>query len=211
MPRTEPTRFPEMMSTSRADLDALLASTVLGHIGFIADGHPVVIPTAVVRWRDSILAHGSTGSRWMRQVATGVPVSVSIAAIDGVVVARSAFESSLVYRSAVCFGSFTPVPEPDRDEALEVLTERLLPGRTREVRPSTPRELAATLLLSMPLDNWSVRISDDWPDDPAADVAGDAWAGKVRFGEPPATAYAAPDLRPGIPVPASVRAVTGVR
>ncbi|MBO0842209.1 MAG: pyridoxamine 5'-phosphate oxidase family protein [Nocardioides sp.] len=211
MPHTSPTRFPEMMSTSRADLDALLDSTVLGHVGFVDDGHPVVIPTAVVRWGDRLLAHGSTGSRWLRKVARGVPVSVSIAAIDGVVVARSAFESSLLYRSAVCFGAFAPVQEPDLREALDVFTSRLLPGRTGEVRPSTAKELAATLLLSMPLDDWSLRISDEWPDDPAADVAGDAWAGQIRFGEPPMAPYGAPDLRLGIPVPASVRGVHGVR
>ena len=200
------------MSRDRADLDALLAGTVLAHIAFVDDdGTPAVIPTAVARWGDRLLVHGSTGSRWLRRIASGTPVAVSVAAIDGVVVARSAFESSLVYTSAVVFGSFAPVADADKAAALDVLTERLLPGRTAEIRPSNARELVATLLLAMPIGEWSLRRSDNWPDDPADDVAGPAWAGVLRYGAPPLTVHPAPDLRPGIPEPGSIGAVHGVR
>ena len=212
MPSTTPTRMPEKMSPRRADLDALLDATVLAHVGFVdEDGHPVVVPTAAVRWHDRLLVHGSTGSHWMRRVAAGVPVSVSLAAIDGVVVARSAFESSLVYRSAVLFGSFTPLREDEKRAGLDVVTERLLPGRTTEVRRSTSRELAATQLLALPIERWSLRASDAWPEDLDSDVAGEAWAGVVRFGPPPLTVQPAPDLRSGIPVPESTTRITGVR
>ncbi|ONH32973.1 pyridoxamine 5'-phosphate oxidase family protein [Pseudofrankia asymbiotica] len=210
MPRTEPTRLPELMSHDRADLDRLLASTVLGHVGFVDDGHPVVLPTAVIRWDDQLVIHGSTGSRWLRAIATGRPVSVSVAAIDGVLVARSAFESALLYRSAVLFGAFTPITGPDKETALDVLTDRITPGRVAELRRPTTRELAATLLLAMPIRQWSMRVLDDWPHDPADDVAGPAWAGHVRFGAPPLTALDAPDLRPGIPPPTSATAITGI-
>src|SRR5262245_32396927 len=109
MTRTEPTRLPALMSRDRAALDALLASTVVGHIGFVDDGQPVVLPTAGRRWGGQPVIHGSTGSRWMRTIAAGAPVCVSVTAVDGVLVARSAFESALLYRSAVLFGSFGPV------------------------------------------------------------------------------------------------------
>ncbi|MFT4082065.1 MAG: pyridoxamine 5'-phosphate oxidase family protein [Nocardioides sp.] len=211
-PNTEPIRMPELMSHDRADLDRFLDGVVLAHVAFVDDaGAPAVVPTAVARWGDRLVAHGSTGSRWMRQVARGGPVAVSIAAIDGIVVARSAFESSLIYSSAVLFGSFVVLAGEERAEALDVLTERLLPGRTDEVRPPTTREIAATMVLAMPIAEWSLRISDDWPEDAEDDVAGSAWAGQLRFGAPTATPFAAPDLRPGVPVPASVAAVRGVR
>ncbi|OHV37143.1 MULTISPECIES: pyridoxamine 5'-phosphate oxidase family protein [Pseudofrankia] len=210
MPRTEATRLPELMSHDRADLDRLLASTVVGHVGFIDDGHPVVLPTAVVYWDDQIVIHGSTGSRWLRAIAAGCPVSVSIAAINGVLIARSAFESALLYRGAVLFGAFTPLTGTDKETALDVLTDRIIPGRVAELRRPTAKELAATLLLAMPIRQWSMRILDDWPDDPADDVTGPAWAGQVRFGAPPLTVLDAPDLRPGIPAPSSAIAITGI-
>ncbi|THG33572.1 pyridoxamine 5'-phosphate oxidase family protein [Naasia lichenicola] len=196
--------MPEMMSTDRALLDALLDDTVLAHIGFISDAHPVVIPTGICRIGDRVLAHGSTGSRWMRLLATGIPVSVSIATVDGIVVARSAFESSLHYRSAVLFGSFSPVEGDGKLAALDAFTERLLPGRTREVRPSSKKELVATSMLALTIDSWSLRISDGWPEDPEHDLASDAWAGVVPIERHAAHAKAAPDLRQGIAVPPSV-------
>lgn len=212
MEPTVPARMPEKMSRDRAALDALLASTVLAHVALVADdGTPAVVPTAAVAWDDRLLVHGSTGSRWMRRVAEGVPVAVSVAAIDGVVVARSAFESSLVYRSAVLHGRFERLEGEEKEAALDVVTERLVPGRTVEVRRPTRRELSATMLLAMPIGTWSLRVSDAWPDDPDDDVAGDAWAGIVRFGAPPTAAHPAPDLRAGLPVPASVDRITGVR
>lgn len=205
--------MPEKMSVQRKDLDALLDhQTVLAHIAYVdGDGAPGVIPTLIARWGDSVLVHGSTGSRWMRHIASGVSVAVSVAVIDGVVVARSAFESSLVYTSAVVFGEFAQVAEHDREAALSVITERLIPGRVAELRQSTSRELAATLILQMPIDRWSLRTSDAWPDDPDHDVAGTAWAGQVRFGAPQADVRPAPDLRPGIDPPTSIRAIHGIR
>jgi nitroimidazol reductase NimA-like FMN-containing flavoprotein (pyridoxamine 5'-phosphate oxidase superfamily) len=201
----EPTRMPELMSRDRAGLDALLDSTIVGHVAFVDErGGPGVLPTAVARWGDELIVHGSTGSRWMRLV-NGAPVSVAVTAIDGIVVARSAFESSLAYRSAVIFGTFRRLQGDEMAAGLDVLTERMLPGRTGEVRASSKKELAATMLLALPLDTWSLRVSDGWPEDPEDDVAGDAWAGQVWFAERVVRSVdAAPDLRGGIPVPPSV-------
>jgi nitroimidazol reductase NimA-like FMN-containing flavoprotein (pyridoxamine 5'-phosphate oxidase superfamily) len=202
-------RLPELASTDRAALDSLLDSALVGHFALVADdGTPAILPTAVIRDRDRVLCHGSTGSRWMRRLATGVPTALAVTSYDGLVVARSAFESSIQYRSAVLFGSCTPVTEDDKPRVLDVITDHLLPGRVAEVRRPTKAELAATLVLSLPIEDWSLRVSDDWPEDGPDDVAGHAWAGVVplapAWGEP----LPAPDLADGIDVPASVRALT---
>lgn len=203
-----PIRLPEKSSTQRAELDALLDSTRVGHLAFVAeDGTPAVLPTMVVRDGDRVLAHGSTGSRWMRRVAAGAPVALAVTAYDGLVVARSAFESSVRYRSAVLFGACSPVTT-DKERLLDLVTEALLPGRTAEVRRPTRAELAATLLLALPIEDWSLKVSAGWPEDGDSDVAGPAWAGVVPVREVYGAPVAAPDLRAGIEVPASVGGLT---
>jgi len=205
--RTTLTRLPEYGSDDRAALDRLLDEQVIGHVGVVRpDGHPVIVPTAIARDGDQLLIHGSTGSRWMRLVADGASVCVEVTATDGVIVARSAFESSFRYRSAVLFGRFSRLAGLAKEAALDVLTSRLIPGRAAEVRRPSAKELAATLVLAMPLAEWSLKVSDGWPEDGAEDVAGDAWAGVVPAAPPAYLApVAAPGLRPGIPVPDSVR------
>jgi nitroimidazol reductase NimA-like FMN-containing flavoprotein (pyridoxamine 5'-phosphate oxidase superfamily) len=209
MSRTTVTRLREKAVTDRAELDHLLDGTILAHIG-LADGHggAVVIPTAIARDTDRVLVHGSTGSGWMRRAASGVPACVTVTQLNGIVVARSSFESSFRYRSAVLFGTFTRLTGAEAASALDVITERLIPGRVAEIRRPSRRELAATMVLSMPILEWSVKVSAGWPEDEPADVSGGAWAGVIpfhgmRIGDP----QPAPDLRPGIPVPGSVRAM----
>jgi uncharacterized protein len=202
--RTDITRLREKGSTDRTQLDALLDSCLLGHFGLTTDEGPVVIPTAVVRDGDRVLAHGSTGSRWMRRLAAGAPTCLAVTALDGLVVARSAFESSLHYRSAVLFGRCAVVPDDDKRRALDLVTDALLPGRAAEVRSPTQRELDATLVLALPIREWSLKVSAGWPDDPADDVAGPAWAGVVPMRTVHGAPIAAPDLGPGRELPASV-------
>jgi uncharacterized protein len=207
------TRMRDRAVTDRAELDRLLDDNFLAHVGMADDqGGVVVIPTAVVRDGHTVLVHGSTGSGWMRRAATGRPVCLTVTDLSGIIVARSSFENSLRYRSAVLFGSFTRLAEPDVPRALDLFTEHLIPGRTSEVRPNHRRELVATMVLSMPIGPWSMKTSTDWPTDAPDDIAGRAWAGVIpfdgrRLGDP----LPAPDLRPGIPVPASVRAMTAIR
>ncbi|MET4428175.1 pyridoxamine 5'-phosphate oxidase family protein [Mycolicibacterium sp. 624] len=209
-PSTRVTRLDELQTTSRASLDELLASTPLATVALVRDGHPVVFPTGFARVADDLVIHGSTGSPWLRALAAGAPAAVSVTTLDGVVVARSAFESSFRYRSAVLFGVFEPVPEADHVAYLEALTDAFIPGRVAELRASNRKELAATLALRMPIaeDNWSLKVSDGWPDDPDEDVAGDAWAGVVPMTVAYGAPQAAPDLTPGIAMPASIRAMT---
>ena len=203
-----PVRLPEKASTDRADLDALLDTARVGHFALVADdGTPAVIPTMVVRDDDRILAHGSTGSRWMRQLAAGAPTALAVTAYDGIVVARSAFESSIRYRSAVLFGRCTPVSE-DKERFLDLVTEALIPGRSTEIRRPSKAELAATLVLALPIADWSLKVSAGWPEDDEADLAGPAWAGVVPVREVYGEPVAAPDLRDGIEVPPSVRGLS---
>lgn len=209
--RTRLTRLPEYGSDDREALDRLLDEQVVGHVGVVRPGgDPVVVPTAIARDGDRLLIHGSTGSRWMRLAADGAPVCVGVTAIDGVVVARSTFESSFRYRSAVLFGTCSRLEGAAKEAALDVLANRLIPGRAAEVRRPSARELAATMVLALPLAEWSLKVSGGWPDDGEEDVAGDAWAGvlptaPVAYLDP----VPAPDLRPGIPVPDSVRRLAG--
>jgi len=205
VPETTMTRLPEKAVTDRRELDALLDEEYVGHVGLVRDGHPLVVPTAVARDADRLLVHGSTGAGWMRALAAGADACVTVTALSGVVVARSAFESSMHYRSAVLFGRFTVLEGDDKRRALDVLVEKLIPGRGAEVRPSTAKELAATLVLAMPVEQWSLKVSEGWPEDEPSDVGGDAWAGVVPLRLAPGEPLPAPDLRPGIEVPASVR------
>jgi len=203
--RTRITRLGEKGNRDRAALDALLDSTRIGHFGLNdASGQPVVLPTAVVRDGDRVLAHGSTGSPWIRALAAGAPACLAVTAFDGLVLARSAFESSIHYRSAVLFGSCVRLDAGATLHALDLITEALVPGRVAELRRPAARELAATLVLALPIEQWSLKVSDGWPEDPPDDVTGEAWAGVVPlvtgYGEP----AAAPDLRDGIGVPESV-------
>ena len=209
-PPTRVTRLGEKQTASREALDDLLASTPLATIALVRDGHPTVFPTGFTRVGDDLVVHGSTGSPWLRALAAGAPAAVSVTTLDGVVVARSGFESSFHYRSAVLFGVFEPVPEADKVRYLDALTDAFIPGRVAELRPSTRKEIAATLALRMAItaDNWSLKVSAGWPEDPDSDVAGDAWAGVVpmttNYGDP----RPAPDLTAGIEVPHSVRSMT---
>ena len=211
-PSTAITRLNDRQSDSRERLDELLDSTVLATVAFIRDGHPVALPTAAARLGDELVIHGSTGSPWLTALAQGAAASVAVSALDGVTVARSGFESSFRYRSAVLFGSFTEVTDDAKEGYLQSLLDVFIPGRSGELRPSTRRELAATIVLSLPIGdrNWSLKISDGWPEDSEEDVAAGGWAGVVPIITTYGSPLWAPDCDPGIPVPASVRAMAGL-
>lgn len=209
-PRTTPTRMAERVSQDVEALHQLLDESPLGHVGFLAaSDQPVVLPIAIARDDADVLLHGSTGSGWLRLIAEGAPVSLAVTALDALVVARSAFESSMRYRSAVMFGRCAPLEGEDKSRALDVLTDALIPGRTTEVRRPTTRELAATLVLRLSIEDFTIKIAQNWPDDPPQDVAGSAWAGVLPRRTTYSQAWPAPDLAEGIDLPASVRGLLG--
>jgi nitroimidazol reductase NimA-like FMN-containing flavoprotein (pyridoxamine 5'-phosphate oxidase superfamily) len=214
--RVSPSRLSERVSPSRlservqsadwAQVAALIAQVPVAHVGFVTEnGQPFVIPIAAAVDGADVLLHGSTGSRWLRLIAEGIPVSAAITALDGMVIARSAFESSMHYRSAVLFGRCTVLDGPAKLAALDMLTEALIPGRVAEVRRPNAKDLAATLVLRLGVEDFSLKVSHDWPEDSETDVAGDAWAGVVALSQQSGDPQPAPDLTAGIDIPDSVR------
>ena len=202
--RTTVRRLPERQVRDRAVLHSILDSGLLAHVAFVHDQQPYAIPVAYARWDEAVVFHGSTGSRLFRSLADGIPACLTVTLLDGMVLARSAFESSMNYRSAMVLGACSVVEGTPKQEALRIITEHLLPGRWEDVRQPTRRESAATLVLSMPLTEWSLKVRDGGPEDPDEDVALDFWAGVVPMSEAFGTPRPADDLRPGIPVPAYI-------
>jgi uncharacterized protein len=200
--RTRIRRLPELQRTDRAELHAILDEGRVMHVALIDDDHPFCLPMAYARDGDRLLLHGSTGSRLMRLLAEGQPMCASVTVLDGIVVARSAFESSMQYRSVVILGQASPVDDPL--DGLRRLTDGLIPGRWAEVRPPSKKELAATMVLELPLDEWSVKVSDGGPEDAPEDVASDAWAGTVSISTVLGDPRPAADLRRDVAVPRSV-------
>ena len=170
--RTKVRRVP---NRGHYDLDVVkqvIDAALIAHVGFVGDGNqPYVIPMAVARDGDRLLLHGSTASRLMRTVAGGTDVCVTVTHLDGIVVSRSVFDSSMNYRSAVVLGSATPIT--DRDEklaALRTIVNHLLPGRWDEARHPNEQELKATLVLALPLSESSAKIRTGPPADDEADL-----------------------------------------
>jgi uncharacterized protein len=194
--RTKVRRLSEKQVTERSALNVILDAARVAHVGVAdADGQPYVLPVAFARDGDDVLIHGSTGSRLFRSLAAGTPTCVTVTLLDGMVLARSAFESSMHYRSAMMFGSCEVVRASDVERCLEVLTEHLMPGRWAELRSPTAKELAATTLLRMPLREWSVKVSDGWPDDPVEDLPEPVWAGVLPIESAFGTPLPTPDLQ----------------
>jgi len=199
--RTRIRRLPEHAVEDVAALHAILDAARVAHVGFTDEsGGPVVIPVGAARDGERLLLHGSTGSRLFRRLAAGAEVCVTVTLLDGMVVARSAFESSMHYRSAMVFGTTSAVPAEEKVAALRAMSEAWLPGRWDTLRPPTTKELAATLVLALPLAEWSVKVSDGPPEDAPEDLDASVWAGVVpivtSYGDP----VPAPDLR-GNPEP----------
>lgn len=199
--RTRLRRLPEKAVTDVAVLHAVLDEARVAHVGFVDEsGSPFVLPVGCARDGDRLLLHGSTGSRLFRRLAGGAEVCATVTLLDGMVLARSAFESSMHYRSAMVFGACTEVPADEKVAALRVMSEAWLPGRWDTLRPPTAKELAATMVLALPLAEWSVKVSDGPPEDPPEDLDAPVWAGVLplvtSYGDP----VPAPDLR-GDPPP----------
>jgi len=204
--RTRLRRLGHKARTDVAALHAVLDAGRVAHVAVVDEGQPFVLPTAYARDGERLLLHGSTASRLFRLLAAGAPTCVTVTLLDGLVLARSAFESSMHYRCAMVFGRARGVHGPEKLAALERVSERLLPGRWAEVRAPSAKELAATTVVAVALDEWSVKVSDGWPADDPADLDRPVWGGVVpvreMYGEP----LPAPDLRGSPPLPDYVRA-----
>ncbi|MGQ7298173.1 pyridoxamine 5'-phosphate oxidase family protein [Quadrisphaera sp. KR29] len=209
--RTRSTRFGHRQVTDRAALHDVLDSALVAHVAVVReDPAPaaVVLPVAAARDGESLLLHGSTGGGLLRAAASGQVVTATVTVLDGLVYARTVFDSSMNYRCAVVYGVPAVVPDEEKEEALRVLSEHLMPGRWAEVRRPTRRELAATLVLRLPLEEASVKVRAEGAGEDGVEDAS-VWAGVL----PLHTAVGAPrtgdDVPAGVQVPASV--VAGAR
>ena len=211
-PRTRLVREPDRAVYDRAAAYKILDEGFICHVGFVVDGQPFVIPTGYGRVGDSLYIHGSAASRMLRRVDEGIAVCVTVTLLDGLVLARSIFNHSMNYRSVVILGTAVAVTDTkEKLEALRLLSEHILPGRWAESRQPNEKELKATLVMRLPIEEFSAKVRQGPPIDDEDDYAFPAWAGVVPLtmetGEPIDDAR----LVPGITVPEYARGYTRKR
>lgn len=204
-PPTERTRVKRSHERGRYDREtvhAILDAGLMCHVGYVIEGQPYVTPTAYWRSGERVYWHGSSASRMLRHLKARPRVCFTVALMDGLVLARSGFHTSVNYRSVMAFGAAEVVEDASEKLAgLEAMMERVVPGRWPELKPPTEQELKATTLVSLQLEEVVAKVRSGPPKDEAEDYALEVWAGVV----PTATAIGRPesdpDLKPGIAVP----------
>jgi nitroimidazol reductase NimA-like FMN-containing flavoprotein (pyridoxamine 5'-phosphate oxidase superfamily) len=204
--RTQVHRLPKRGVYDREAVYRILDEGLVCHVGFVADGKPVVIPTGYGRHGDMLYVHGSTASRMFRALGAGADVCVTITLVDGLVLARSAFHHSMNYRSVVIFGKAAVLEDPAaKREALHAFTEHVAPGRWQEIRQPSPKELQATTVLAIPLQEVSAKVRTGPPLDDEEDYALLVWAGVLPLNVSTGSPLADDRLPAGIAVPEYVR------
>ncbi len=182
-------RREERSSYDRSEIEAILDQALFCHVGFVDDGRPVVIPMLHARLGEHVYLHGSPATRMFRLFKKGHDVSVAVTLMDGLVLARSAFDHSANYRSVVLFGRTEAIEDLDeRTAVLDAFTDKLVPGRRPSLRPMTEKEVRATAVVRVPMIEASAKIRTGPPVDDEADYALPIWAGVIpiltSFGEP---------------------------
>lgn len=183
--RTTVRRYSHRAAYDRPTIDAILDEGLVCHVGLVtAAGHPVVIPMVYGRHGDDLYLHGSAASRLMRGARpSSTEVCVTVTLVDGLVVARSTYNTDVNYRSVVLIGDAVEVVDLDEKRAgLDLLVDHVIPGRSAEARRPTEKELRATMLLCLPIVEASAKVRTGWPQDEAEDYALDVWAGVIPLG-----------------------------
>ena len=220
--RTVPTRARERASYDHELVHGILDETYICHLGFVRDGAPVVLPTLYARVGERLYVHGSTGSRPLRMAGApepahrggtdpdsgpdsgdpGLAVCLTVTHVDGLVLARSAFHHSINYRSVVVHGIARQVTDPDeRRAALDAIVDHVVPGRSDDSRRANDRELAATAVLALDLDEVSAKVRTGGPDDEPEDASLPYWTGVVPVTRGYGTPVPADDLDPSVALP----------
>jgi nitroimidazol reductase NimA-like FMN-containing flavoprotein (pyridoxamine 5'-phosphate oxidase superfamily) len=206
-PRTRVIREPERGVYDRTTAYQILDEGFLCHVGFAVDGQPFVIPTSYGRQDDQLFIHGSAASRMLRRLDEGIAVCVTVTLLDGLVLARSLFNHSMNYRSVVVLGTASAVTAPDQKlAALRVLSEQILPGRWEEGRQPNEKELKATTVLRLPIEEFSAKVRQGAVVDDEADYSFPVWAGVLPLEMVPGAPISDERLDPGIPQPGYVKA-----
>jgi nitroimidazol reductase NimA-like FMN-containing flavoprotein (pyridoxamine 5'-phosphate oxidase superfamily) len=201
--RSRVKRLPKRGHYDRETVYAVLDAGLIAHIGYVIDGQPYVTPTAYWREGDMLYWHGSAASRMLEHVGEGIPVSVTVTHLDGLVLARSGFHHSINYRSVMAFGRAHFVEEPEaKMAAFEAFVERIFPGRWAELRPATAQEVKGTSVLGMRIEEASAKIRTGGPVDDDEDYALPIWAGVLPIRTVIGAAVPDAKLAPGIERPA---------
>ena len=204
-PRTRIKRLPKRASYDRDAIYSILDTALVCHVGFALGGQPYVIPTLHVRIADRLYIHGSAASRMLGAAADGTPIAVTVTHIDGLVLARSAFHHSVNYRSVVILGTATLVTGfAEKFAVMKGLIDHVAPGRWDHIRHPNEKELAATSVLSIPIEEASAKLRSGDPLDDEADYAMPIWAGQIPFATTTLNPLADARLAASIPMPAHV-------
>lgn len=200
--RSKVRRLPKRGSSERADVYAILDSTILCHIAYVIDGQPYVTPTGFWREGDRLYWHGSSASRMLRSQANDLPVCLTVTHFDGLVLARSGFHHSINYRSVMAFGRASRIDDPaEKRTALDAYVERVFPGRNEELRAIDAQELKGTTVLGMTIEEASAKVRSGPPVDDEPDYALPVWAGVIPINQIFGAAVPDPRLAPGTPWP----------
>lgn len=197
--RTRIHRVAQRAHYDRATLYAILDDARLCHVAFANEQGVHCIPTACWREGEHLYIHGSNGSRMLKLAASGAQVCVSVTHLDGLVFARAAFHHSMNYRSAVIYGAFEIVPDEQKAASLDAFVESLAPGRSHEARPASPKELAATTVLRIALDEAASKVRTGGPKDDDEDLTLPVWAGVLPLALTPQAAVTAEGKAAGRP------------
>ena len=208
-PRTRIKRLHQRAHYDRKTVYAILDAGLVCHVGYVIDGQPYVTPTAYWREGERVYWHGSSASRMLRQVSNGIPVCFTVSLLDGLVLARSGFHSSINYRSLLALGEAQVVEDAEHKlAALEAFSERLTPGRWAELRPPTTQEVKATTVMSLHLDEVAAKVRTGPPVDDEEDYDLDLWAGVVPLRMVADAPQADDRLKAGVATPAYLKDIS---
>jgi uncharacterized protein len=205
-PRTRVVREPQRAVYDRSVVNRILDEGFICHVGFSVDGQPFVIPTSYGRHEDVLYIHGSAASRMLRNVSGGIPMCVTVTLIDGLVLARSIFNHSMNYRSVVVLGTGTTIEDREQKlSALRLLSDHIVPGRWSEARQPNEKELKATTILRVPIQEFSAKVREGPVIDDEEDYAFPVWAGVLPLNLVTGDAIDDSRLAQGIEVPEYVK------
>jgi uncharacterized protein len=210
--RTRVVREPHRGVYDRSVAYKILDEGFICHVGFVVDGQPFVIPTGYGRSGDNLYIHGSAASRMLRNLDQGISVCVTVTLLEGLVLARSIFNHSMNYRSVVVLGTAVAVQDAkEKLDALKALSEHILPGRWAESRQPNDKELKATLVMRLPIEEFSAKVRQGPPIDDEEDYAFSTWAGVIPLQMVPGTPINDPRVDSNTPVPVYARAYSRQR
>jgi nitroimidazol reductase NimA-like FMN-containing flavoprotein (pyridoxamine 5'-phosphate oxidase superfamily) len=204
--RTKVRRKPDRGKYDWDTIHAILDQAFVCHVGFIADGMPIVVPTNYVRVGDKLFLHGSTASRLMKTLGSGAPFCLSVTLLDGIVFSPTATGHSVNYRSVIVMGKAEPIEDPaSKLAAMRDFVEYVLRGRWATVRPPTDQELKGTMVLAVPLTEASAKVRVGFAVDSDEDYAAGAWTGVLPFQWTPGEPLRDPRGNQSVPVPENIQ------